>query len=115
MEEIIVRKYQALKDELNERQRRLWAASEALCLGRGGVTLVVRATGMSRTTITCGIKELENNKRIGENRVRREGGGRKKQPKNNRTCCLHLMPSSSRPPKVIPCRRFAGRRTVHVI
>ena len=78
MEEIIARKYQILKPELNERQRRLWAASEAMSLGHGGITAVANATGMSRTTITRGINELQNGKRLAENRVRREGGGRKK-------------------------------------
>ena len=77
MEEIISRKYQMLKKELNERQRRLWAASEALSLGYGGVSAVAHATGMSRTTITHGIKELQNGERLPESRVRREGGGRK--------------------------------------
>jgi transposase len=78
MEEIIFRKFQTLKVEWNERQRRLWAASEAMCLGRGGVTVVARATGLTRPTISKGIKELQNNERLSENRVRRAGGGRKK-------------------------------------
>jgi len=78
MEEIITRKFRALKAELNERQRRLWAASEALCLERGGVTMVANATGMSRTTITRGINELREEKTLAKNQVRREGAGRKK-------------------------------------
>jgi transposase len=77
MEENIRRKYQMLKTEWNERQRRLWAASEAMCLGHGGITVVARATGLSRPTITKGINELKNNERLPENRVRRAGGGRK--------------------------------------
>ena len=78
MEEIIARKYQVLKSEWNERQRRLWAASEAMCLGYGGVSIVARATGLSRPIIMRGIKELENEDRLSEGRVRREGAGRKK-------------------------------------
>jgi len=78
MEEIITRKFYALKSEFNERQRRLWAASEAMSLGRGGVSIVARATGISRPTITMGIRELEGGEHLAENRVRREGGGRKK-------------------------------------
>ena len=78
MEAIIARKFQTLKQEWNERQRRLWAASEAVCLGHGGVTIVARATGLSRPTINKGIKELENGERLAENRVRRQGAGRKK-------------------------------------
>lgn len=78
MESIIARKYMVLKGELNERQRRLWAASETLGLGYGGVTLVSQATGLSRTTITQGIKELQNEEPFSEGRVRRAGAGRKK-------------------------------------
>lgn len=78
MEEIITKKFQVLCNELNERQRRLWAASEALAIGHGGITAVARATGISRPTITAGIKELQKGDHLSENRVRREGGGRKK-------------------------------------
>jgi len=85
MEEIITTKYFALKDELNERQRRLWAASEAISLGYGGITTVALATGISRTTITRGINELQNGKRLGKNRVRRHGAGRKKTTEHQPT------------------------------
>lgn len=91
---------------MNERQRRLWAASEAMSLGYDGVTIVANATGMSRVTITQGVNELRREKRITENRCRREGGGRK----NNRSCSHRLTPSSNRRPKVTPYRHFVGRR-----
>jgi transposase len=78
MEEIISQKYRMLESELNERQRRLWAASEAKSLGYGGISLVSRATGISRPTITKGIKELENGEHLAEGRILREGGGGKK-------------------------------------
>jgi hypothetical protein len=85
MESVISKKYLSLKVELNERQRRLWAASEAISLGYGGTSIVSRATGLTRITISKGIKEIEDNDRLAEHRVRREGGGRKKsisqQPK----------------------------------
>ena len=81
MEEIIARKYRVLQSEWTERQKRLWAASEALCHGHGGVSLVSRATGLSRPTINKGIRELNNDERLPNNRVRREGGGRKKTGK----------------------------------
>jgi hypothetical protein len=76
MEESILRKYQMLQSEWNERQRRLWAASEAILFGLGGISVVSRITGISRTTITRGVKELENNERLSEGRIRRKGGGR---------------------------------------
>ncbi|MCL2118170.1 MAG: ISAzo13 family transposase, partial [Planctomycetaceae bacterium] len=48
MEAIIAMKFPTLKPEWNERPRRLWVASEAMCLGHGGVSIVSRATGLSR-------------------------------------------------------------------
>jgi hypothetical protein len=57
--EVIRRKYQSLHPFLNERQRRLWAATEARALGHGGVTLVSQATGMGRKAIHRGLRELE--------------------------------------------------------
>lgn len=76
----IRRKFRALRPGMDERLRRQWAAAEAGELGRGGVTAVARATGMSRTTITVGGRELELPLRQRERdalRVRRAGGGRR--------------------------------------
>lgn len=76
----IRRKFRLLAPEMDERRRRQWAASEARELGWGGVTLVARATGLSRPTITTGMKELDlpGRRRAREAlRVRRPGGGRK--------------------------------------
>jgi hypothetical protein len=52
-------KYEALCPFLNERQRRLWAATEAQAVGHGGVTLVSQATGLGRKAIHRGLRELE--------------------------------------------------------
>ena len=114
MEAIIAMKFPTLKPEWNERPRRLWVASEAMCLGHGGVSIVSRATGLSRPTILQGIKKLNNSERLAETRVRREGAGRKKQPQTNRTCYLPSTPSSNRLPRVILCRPSAGQRTAHI-
>ncbi|MCA1677595.1 MAG: ISAzo13 family transposase [Actinobacteria bacterium] len=70
-------KFRFLAGELNERQRRLWAASEARAAGRGGIAGTARATGMAVDTIRKGIGELESGESIGAGRVRRPGGGRK--------------------------------------
>jgi hypothetical protein len=51
-------KYATLRPFLDERRRRLWAANEALALGRGGVTVVAAATGMARNTLADGLREL---------------------------------------------------------
>ena len=76
----IRRKYRSLNVELDERRRRQWAAAEARELGWGGVTTVAEATGLSRMTITTGLRELTlpAKKRAMEGtRIRRPGGGRK--------------------------------------
>jgi len=70
-------KFRSLAGELNERQRRLWAASEARAAGRGGIAATARATGMAVDTIRRGIGELEAGEAIGAGRVRKPGGGRK--------------------------------------
>jgi DNA-binding phage protein len=56
--EVIAGKYAAISPFLDERQRRLWLAVEAGALGRGGVSLVARATGTSRTTVTKAVAEF---------------------------------------------------------
>ena len=61
---------------LNEKQRRVLAASEAKSFGRGGVQTVARITGISRQTIYSGLADLE--KGNVSDRIRRPGGGRKK-------------------------------------
>lgn len=75
----IKEKYIKLKPFLNERTKRLWAATEAKSLGRGGKVLVSAVTGLSRTTIYRGMRELEQpSKDISNNKIRAKGGGRKR-------------------------------------
>src|SRR5690242_14993366 len=75
------RKYELLRPLMNERMRRRWAASEALTLQRGGVTLVAQATGLSRTTIWAGLRELRHPEEapaedLSPQRSRHPGAGR---------------------------------------
>lgn len=73
-------KFRLVAVELDERRRRQWAAVEARDLGWGGVSLVARATGLSRPTITLGLKELEEataSREAAAVRVRAPGGGRR--------------------------------------
>ncbi len=88
-------KYEMLRASMDERMKRLWAASEAITLGRGGVTLVARATGMAPRRICAGMRDIEQQgmtpttpatpqapesspSRVQwSNRIRRPGGGRK--------------------------------------
>lgn len=84
IEESIRQKYELLKPELNERMRRLWAATEVKVLGYGGISAVVRATGISIGTIRAGIRELQDALPGFQGyRVRHNGGGRKNIIDNN--------------------------------
>ena len=84
-------KYLALSGRLDETTLRLWVAAEARSLGRGGVSLVAKAAGVSRTTVYAGLAEIEaagkaaKGQRLASapvkqaaRRVRAAGGGRKK-------------------------------------
>src|SRR3989338_8308384 len=62
---------------LSEKSRRRWVATEARAIGRGGISMVARATGISRNTIAKGIGELTLSQQLDENRIRKKGGGRK--------------------------------------
>jgi len=74
---IIRTKHKALAPALNERSRRLWAATEAKALGRGGISVVSRATGISRSAILRGLKDLASGEVLAPDRIRKPGGGRK--------------------------------------
>ena len=65
---------------LNEKQQRLYLASEARSLGHGGITKVSRLSGVSRPRISRGLSELKQGKTVSTSkRIRKEGGGRKKE------------------------------------
>jgi hypothetical protein len=74
------RKFEVLRPLMNERLRRHWAACEAMALPRGGVTLVAQATGLSRTTIWAGLRELRHPQDAPDDlpaeRARHAGAGR---------------------------------------
>ena len=75
------RKFELLHPLMNERLRRHWAACEAMTLQRGGVTLVAQATGLSRTTIWAGLRELRQPEGVSADdlpadRARHAGAGR---------------------------------------
>ncbi len=66
---------------LNEKQRRILAASEAKAYGRGGIQTVATITGMCRQTIYHGLADLTEGDI--SDRVRKPGGGRKKLSEQN--------------------------------
>jgi hypothetical protein len=83
----LAKKLATILPHLNEKQRRLMLAVEARTLGRGGITRVARASGVSRPTIRKAMRELDGPS-TDPSRVRKVGGGRK--------------PTSERDPEVIP-------------
>ena len=78
-EEAIRKRFNLLKPFLDERLRRILAATEATVLGYGGVSLVARTIGVSRRAITVAQKELRDSYFINNaQRIRKKGGGRKR-------------------------------------
>jgi hypothetical protein len=74
--EPLAMKFALVFPHLDERQRRIMAAVEARYLGRGGITRVAEASGMSRSTVAAAVKELDAGLVVTD-RVRRPGGGAK--------------------------------------
>ena len=74
----IKERYSALRQVLDERSRRLVVAAESLAWGRGGLSVVSRATGVSRRVIRQGRAELKQPVVRPAGRIRRPGGGRKR-------------------------------------
>ncbi len=70
-------RFALLSPHLDERGRRLFAASEARAAGHGGIAAVFRATGIAPSTIGRGLRELDEGEPLEGGWVRREGGGRK--------------------------------------
>jgi hypothetical protein len=77
VESALADKFASVLPHLNERQRRLVVAAEARAVGRGGVSMVSRASGLSRPTVYRGLAELDGTV-FDPDRVRAAGGGRKR-------------------------------------
>jgi len=78
--EMIKQRIETVMPTLNEKQRRIYLASEALTAGYGGITAVHKITGIARSVIHDGIREIKTDDEImrEKDRIRRAGGGRKK-------------------------------------
>jgi hypothetical protein len=95
----IAQRWELMREHLDERQRRAFAATEARVLGRGGVAQVVAATGMARNTVMAGMQELDgtSNEFVAAEPLapakatRRSGGGRKPASAKDPTLVSDLL------------------------
>jgi hypothetical protein len=76
-EAAIAERYRLMAPQLNERQRRRFAAAEARIFGRGGIAAAARACGLAETTVRKGLAELDDPEPLAPDRVRAAGAGRK--------------------------------------
>jgi transposase len=102
----IEQRYEALSPVLHERGLRLFAATEARAYGYGGVSVVSRITGLARSTIERGMREMEAKGSMAAGRSRRPGGGRKAKRSQDAT----LLPDLQR--LVEPATRGDPMRTL---
>ena len=112
----IQNKYFHLYLLLNERQRRFWAGTEASVLGWGGIGIVSVSTGLSRTTVSKGVQELQNKKLLPPDRIRKEGGGRKRSEDLDPTLksdLLRLVSPDTRGDPQSPLR-WSSKSLVHL-
>ena len=96
----IKEKYDIISPLLNERSRRIWAATEAKALGHGGQVIVSKATGIHKNTVLSGVRELKNGccDKFSD-RIRNIGGGRKsniQKDKSLRGDIKNIVESSTR-------------------
>jgi hypothetical protein len=75
---------------LDEQSRRRFVALEARALGRGGVSLMARITGLARRTIYHGLADIRDNVAAAPGRIRKDGGGRKKKASQDPTLLVDL-------------------------
>jgi hypothetical protein len=84
------KRYREMTAVLNEQSRRRFVALEAQTLGRGGVSLMARISGLARSTIYQGLSDIRDNVSAPPGRVRKTGGGRKKKTVDDPTLVTAL-------------------------
>jgi transposase len=103
----ITERFTVLHSLLDERCRRLLAAAESQVIGRGGISAVSKATGVSRQVIRRGMAELKEPSAVMPGRIRRSGGGRKKivdQDRSLKSDLESLLESTTRGDPEAPLR-----------
>jgi hypothetical protein len=84
------KRYREMSPVLNEQSRRRFVALEARALGRGGVSLMARISGLARSTIYHGLSDIRDQASVPSGRVRKPGGGRKKKSIQDPTLVVDL-------------------------
>ena len=108
----IRKRFASLSPHLSERERRLFAATEARAAGYGGIAAASAATGVAVSTIGRGLKELSALDTLAPDRVRRSGGGRKLLVEKDATLLDDLLAVARQPgwPVVLPHPKMLPRR-----
>src|SRR6202165_600896 len=84
------KRYRDMAPVLNEQSLRRFVALETQALGRGGVSLMARISGLARSTIYHGLSDIRDNVSAPPGRIRKEGGGRKKKSSQDPTLVVDL-------------------------
>ena len=84
------KRYREMVPVLNEQSRRRFVALEARALGRGGVSMMARLSGLARSTIYHGLSDIRDNVSASPGRVRKKGGGRKAKAEQDPTLVVDL-------------------------
>ena len=106
----VKRRFESLLPTVDERMRRLIAAAESLAIDYGGISIVSRATGVSRRAIARGIVELGNPPLPSGGAIRKPGGGRKRTAEQDATLVRdleHLIEPLSRGDQSLRCAGLA--------
>jgi len=84
------KRYREMAPVLNEQSRRRFVALEARALGRGGVSMMARISGLARSTIYHGLVDIDDGVSVAPGRVRKAGGGRRKKTSEDPTLVADL-------------------------
>jgi Rhodopirellula transposase DDE domain len=86
----VAKRYREMAAVLNEQSRRRFVALEAQALGRGGVSLMARLSGLARSTIYHGLSDIRDDVSAAPGRIRKDGGGRKRKASQDLTLVVDL-------------------------
>src|SRR5882724_3819214 len=109
------KRYREMAVVLNEQSRRRFVALEARALGRGGVSLMARISGLARSTIYHGLSDIGRDVSAPPGRIRKTGGGRKKKTVEDPTLVTDLESLLSLQREATRCSRCCGRRAACAI